>query len=255
MPSLRDEITIVNDRPIPKDPLAFFQYKKGTRIMVSIIDTPSVWRADLGIAERIFADMVICPTDINSRDSHNDVLEQTRAILQQRTKYPGVKENPELEKIAKTWILPHKIHLGPSAQDATTDFLVALQPLFETLKADPMVHFLKIEVADGKERELVYKVLDQALRPSLILVKWSNDLDEHTPTAYCAGHLLNTGYSLIAHENGYGLYMFRDQPLYDICSMKTPSLTNPMMDSLIQSVRDTIIQQKPAPTEETKSEA
>ena len=42
----------------------------------------------------------------------------------------------------------------------------------------------------------------------------------------------------IAYENGYGLYMFNDQVLYDICSLKEPSLKNPIMESLFSTVND-----------------
>jgi hypothetical protein len=258
MDSLKNEITIVNGRPIPKDPLNFFQYKKGSRVMVTITDSSSVWKNDLVIAERIFADMIITPCG-SAADELETSVSTVRDILQQRMKYPGVKEDPELEKIAKTWILPNKLHAGPSADAIITDSVVALETFFEKLKIEPIIHFLKIELSNAQERQAIYKLLDQSMRPSLILVKWTHDLDENVPTANCGGHILNIGYSLVAYENNYGLYMFRDQPLYDICSMKTPSLNNPIMDSILQSVHAAYTKQSniktAPPSEETKSEA
>jgi hypothetical protein len=256
MADLQKELKIVGGRPIPKDPLAFFEYKKGSRIMLNITDSPSVWKADLSIAESFFADMIICPINSNIEE-HANSLTIVHDVLQQRSRYPGVKDDPELGKIAKIWILPNKVHLGPAALSVMDDSQEALKLIFESLKTEYMIHVLKIEVCDGKEREILYKFLDQPTRPSLILVKWSEDLDDHMFTANCAGHIQNVGYALIGFENGYGLYMFRDQPLYDICSMKVPSLTNPIMDSIIQSVSDKLrpstTTTTSAPTGETNS--
>jgi hypothetical protein len=255
MAELRNELKIVSGRPIPKDPLNFFQYKKGYRIMVTITDQSSVWKADLTIAESLFADMIIC-TPPSTTEDHGAVLNVVRDILHQRSRYPGVKEDPELEKISKTWILPHKVNLYSDLPAFLDDSISSLQQKFEILKDEPFIHFLKIEIAGGKEREILYKFMDQPVRPSLVLIKWSEDLDTHTATAYCAGHLQNLGYAMIGFENGYGLYMFRDQPLYDICSMKQPSLTNPIMDAILQSVNDKLSSTPTTiPIPETKSEA
>jgi hypothetical protein len=241
----------VKGRPIPKEPLQFFQYKANTRIFVSITDDPKVWQEDLIICERFFADMIICP--VGSEDDHSSALTVTQDILKQRMKYPGVKENPLYETIAKTWVLPNKLLMGPSA----TEFLSpledaasrALTPLFEKLKVEPLVHLLKLETGRGFERKLLYSFLDSGFRPSLIMVKWSHDADDHIPTAYCAGHLLNSGYSLVQDVNGYSLYFFRDQPLYDICSLKTVALENPMMTELMTSVLENL-RKSDAPSEQ-----
>ena len=241
MPQRMDNISSlihnVRDRPLPKEPLAFFQYKQGVRLFVTITDIPSVWQDDLIIGEKLFADMFVCPF---GQADHASVMEQTRDILKQRLKYPEAKTNPEIERIAKTWILPNKLNLGPSANDilglSENSALEMFKPIFTQVGSeDSVIHVLKIEVA-GAERQLLYKILDNGLRPSLILVKWSNDLDDHVPTASCAGHMMNCGYSLIALNNGYALYFFNDQVLYDICSMKSINLKNPIMETLLQSV-------------------
>jgi hypothetical protein len=242
MDHISSAIHTVRNRPLPKEPLAFFQYKQGTRLFVTITDTPSVWQDDLVIGEKLFADMFVCPLGSSTACAdHVYVMEQTRDILKQRMRYPGVKENPEFEKIAKTWILPNKLNLGPSANDMLAlpenSAIDTFKSIFTQVNSeDSVVHILKIEVADGVERQLLYKILDNGLRPSLILVKWSNDLDDHVPTASCAGHVMNCGYSLIGLNDGYALYFFNDQGLYDICSMKTINLKNPIMETLLQSV-------------------
>lgn len=220
-----------------KDALGFFEYKQGNRIFLTLTDTTSVWQEDLGLAERLFADMVLLPIGSNQESE----LNQTQAILKERMKVPGVKENPVWEQIAKTWVLPGKLSLGPNESCLTslaTDSLKrALEPVFTRLTpGEEKLHVVKVEVANGGERPILYKLLDECFRPSLLLVKWSQDLDEHIPTAHCAGHIVASGYAQIAFENGYSLYMFKNDPLYDICSFKEAGLTNPILNAILQSI-------------------
>ena len=230
--------TTVRGRPIPKEPLNFFQYKQGTRLFLNIASDPQTWIDDLAIAERMFCETVLSPMGV--RADHEASLVQVQDILKQRMKYPGVKENPVWEQIAKTWVLPHKVAMGPDATQLltldTNAWSAALGPQFERLKMEPAVHMLKIEVADGLERQLVYKLSDSEFRPSLILVRWTHDLDEHIQTAYCAGHLMNCGYSLVALEGSYALYMFSEQVLYDTCSVKNVGIANPFILNVVQSM-------------------
>jgi hypothetical protein len=240
--SLNDTIQLVRDRPLPKELLAFFQYKQGNRIFLTLTDKTSVWRDDLSVGERLFADVVVCPVEVTPE--FQTEFDLTKDVLKQRMKYPGIKENSALEQVAKTWILPAKLHLGPTVSTfgfSSTDTSVhsALMPLLETLTpGEQQIHLFKVELVGGQERPVLYKLLDEGFRPSLVLVKWSHDVDEHLPSAHCAGHLLNSGYACIAYENGYGLYMFNDQVLYDICSLKEPSLKNPIMESLFSTVNE-----------------
>ena len=231
---------IVRERPMLKDPLSFFQYKQDTRFMVTIADSPSIWQTDLILAERLFSEMIVCPFQIDET-VQSEAFTCTRDVLKQRMRYPDIKTRPDLEVIAKTWVLPGKLHAGPDASQfvrpGTKSIFEALQPIFTTFqKEEPVLHLVKIELADGVERQMIYKFLDSGFRPSLLMIKWSHDLDDHIATAHCAGHVLNSGYSCIALENGYGLYMFSEQTLYDICSMKTIGMTNPMMTSLLQGM-------------------
>ena len=97
---------------------------------------------------------------------------------------------------------------------------------------------LKIELPNGKERKLLYTFMDNGFRPNLVLVKWSNDLDDHIPTAQCAGHVINCGYSLVALENGYALYMTIGESLYDLCSMKELGHRNVILETILNSVSE-----------------
>jgi hypothetical protein len=243
---IQSQFITIKNRPIPKEPLEFFKFANTTRIFVSITNDALVWKNDLQICERLFGDMIICPFNSNP-ELHKREHEHVQEILKQRTKFPGVKESPELLEIAKTWILPTKLTLGPDAKTflypGENNVMNMLSPIFDKLSVNPVIHFLKLEVPDGSERQLLYSILDSGFRPSLILVKWSYDLDDHVATAHCAGFLLASGYTLVSLEHGYALYHFRDTTLFDICSMKTISITNPILDTIIESLNSKIVQE------------
>lgn len=250
MEDLSKQLLFVHDRPIPKDTIMFFKDKQGPRVFMTITDDPSVWRRDLAISERFFSEMVICPV-LTPIDECRAQVEIIKDILKQRTKYPGVKEDPEALLVSKTWVLPTKVWCGPSAksflESDVKSIQTSLEPVFTQLKSEEMVHILKLELPDGMERPYLYRFLDSGYRPSLIMVKWSFDLDDHIPTAHCAGHLMNSGYALVSHTNEYSLYLYRDESLYDICSMKTVGLQNPIVASLTESMNETIQQSVPTP--------
>jgi len=242
---IQDTFTVLNGRPFLKDPLTFFKINQKQRTFLTITDSVSVWQEDLLLGERMLSDVVVCPfissEEPTSLETHRTELELAKNVLKQRMKYPGIKESPVLEKIAKTWILPTKLHLGPEASTflspAESSISTYLEPIFTVLKSDPMIHLLKLEVKDGQERQFLYKFLDSGYRPSIILVKWSHDLDDHIPTAYCAGHLINTGYTLVQLIDQYAMYIFTEETLYDICSMKTTGgVKNPFITEILNSI-------------------
>jgi hypothetical protein len=228
---LAKNVQLVNGCPIPKDPLAFFNFKTEKRTLITITDQIQTWQDDLRVAEKMFTEIHICPS--KDAENHAIAIEQVKTILKERMKYPGIKENPELEKIAKIWVPPARVHLGPPS----STFFQAREEIQSALDCSG-IHVLKIQVGDGSERRLLYSILDAGYRPGMIIIKWSHDLDDHTPTAQCAGHMMNTGYHLVHLENGYALYIFFDQPLYDICSMKIPALSNPMLQTILTSVSE-----------------
>ncbi len=244
MESLDSLFHVVRNRPLPKEPLSFFQYKQGNRLFLTVTDSTDVWEDDLIIAERLFADMVVLPFVKGSAGAdHTAMMSQVQDILKQRMKYPNVKDDPRLEKIAKTWVLGNKVRVGPPADSilgvSENSAAECLASVFKEVKSeDSVIHFMKVEVNGGAERQFVYKLLDNGFRPSLLLVRWSHDVDDNVPTAHCVGHLLNSGYCLVSVHEGYSLYHFNDQVLYDICSMKVPSLKNPIMDSLLKAASE-----------------
>lgn len=242
--SILDQIHVIRGRPILKEPLNFYNFKQGNRLFLNIVDNESVWKEDLFIGERLFADTVLC-VPASNLETNTKELARVQDILKQRMKYPGAREDPAIEAIAKTWVLSTKLHLGPTVEQlldhSENSARVQLESVLVNLNiTDAVIHFMKIELANGLERQVIYKILDNGFRPSLMMVKWGNDLDDHIATAHCAGHILNTGYALVALENGYALYMFIDHSLYDTCSMKTVSVENPFIDSISESILEMV---------------
>lgn len=257
---IEKDIIHVKNRILPKEPLKFYKNNdEETRIAITITNDPAIWKEDLCIGERLFSNLIIIPAH-GSMEQHLTEYDTVKKVLKERLKYPNIKENKDLLEVAKTWILPTKLYMGPS----TTTFFtpienpvqVALAPVFSALKVDPKIHYLKIEVPNGFERTLLYTILDNGFRPSLLLVKWSHDIDDHTLTAQCAGHIQNVGYNLVSLHKEYALYMFSDSSLYDICSFKTIGLKNPIFTSLFDSFKESVqLPQSQQETTTTKNES
>jgi hypothetical protein len=245
-----DIFTVIQGRPFLKDPLSYFNTNHSvpqkTRVFLTITDSVPVWQTDLLLGERMLADVIVCPYSLAENtsfplESHMTEFQRTKDVLKQRMRYPGVQESPILTQVAKTWVLSTKLHLGPDAMKfldpSCTSIHTCLQPIFTSLNMEPILNVVKIEVGDGHERQILYKLLDSVFRPSLLLVKWSYDLDNHIPTAHCAGHIVNSGYSLIYTSEQYALYMFTEETLYDICSMKILGIKNPFIASILESIQ------------------
>lgn len=246
----KTQFEVVRGRPLPKEFLTMFNISYPNRLFVTVTDTNAVWQDDLVIAERIFGSLVLMPVNM-AQDELEKEWTLTSDVLKQRMKYPGVKEDPKLLQLAKTWVLPtklNKLEQNDTVLATTTDdFTSTFKKMFDDLKIEEQkIHVLKVELQNGLERQFVYKFLDAGFRPSIVLVKWTQDLDDNIPTANCAGHLMNSGYSLLKLQDQYALYMYTDQVLYDVCSMKTEGLKNPIMESILQSVA---VLSAPPPTE------
>lgn len=242
---LEKNFTSLKGIPFPVNPLNFFSSTRKYRTFLTVCETAQTWKNDLTLGEKLFADTIIS-VPYESADSANEIA-VVKEILQKRMTYPGIKENPELLAIAKTWILSSKVHQGPrlSALQSFTDessMRSVLAPLLQqiTSQDENTLQCVKVELSEGRERMFLYQLLDNGYRPGLLLVKWSYDVDDHFATAQCAGHILNNGYTLARLENGYFLYVFRDQSIYDICSMKIPSMSNPIADTITQSAAEAV---------------
>jgi len=232
MQKLADEFYQVNGRPFIKNPLSFFASTQKTRLMLTVTDNNS-WKDDILLAEKMFGIMLV------SSFSDGEDFQVCKDVLKQRLKYPGIQENPELLKLAKVWILPNKIFEISNPDNLLNSYQTAISQSAELTKATTdRLSYVKFELSDGKERMHIYKLVDEGYRPSLLCVKWSNDLEDDFSTANCAGHLVNLGYVHIANENGYSLYFFADNCVYDVVSWKDVFYGNPLVNDILNSCND-----------------
>ena len=230
--SIEDELTLVGNVPFIKNPLSFFASTKNFRAILSITDNTDLTN-DIQIAEKMFGTLFVS----SSSENFETKIQEIRDILKQRLRYPGINEKPELLKLAKIWILPNKIQLASKPQDFLTSFkdsLVSKQAEygFESLSC------VKFELSGGQERMIIYKMLDDGFRPSIIIVKWSEDLDSNYSTAYCAGHLVNSGYVMVDNKNGYALYFYTDASIYNTVSMKDVCYGNPIVKNFQEETEE-----------------
>ena len=85
------ETTVLRDLPFLENPLSFIDPSKKNRIFVNICDNSPRWKRDLVLAEKLFADVIICPVN----HSITEELADVKDILTKRTGYPDIKEHPE----------------------------------------------------------------------------------------------------------------------------------------------------------------
>lgn len=223
---------MVGNIPFIKNPLSFFSTTKNFRSFLSITDSDDLLN-DIQIAEKMFATLFVSSAepDLNTK------VDVIRNVLKQRLRYPDINDQPDLLKLAKVWILPSKVQLTnpPSA------FLSSFKESIETNQKEynfDSLSCVKFELKDGAERMMIYKMIDDGFRPSLVIVKWSKDLDEDYATAYCAGHLVNSGYVLVDSKNGYSLYFYSKFCLYDTVSMKEICYGNPFVTSFHEETEE-----------------
>ena len=159
-----------------------------------------------------------------------------------------------LKKLSKKWILPNKLSLHP--------VLPASFSGTRTLNDDSVVSFEKVKVervdfvkVDYKELNcsILYDILTEGYRPGLILVHWDEHPDQYNHTMLCAGHLQNTGYSLIAEKDNWFLYRYNDQCVYETTSWARNDCENPLLEeykqNIVNALRAGNLQNNPTTTE------
>ena len=230
---IRGQICSVANRPFIMNPLQFFSNTKQSRILLTVTDNES-WKQDIELAEKMFGTILI------STDQSSDFLVY-KDVLKQRLRYPNIKENPELLNLAKIWILPNKVHLVDTPQEVFKSYKNCLNKSEANIGTIEKLSFVKYELSDGSERMHIYKLIDEGYRPSLLCVKWTKDVDDDYATAYCAGHLCNSGYTLLEVQNGYYLYYYADDMAsYDTVSYKEITYGNPVIQSLTDQFNEAL---------------
>lgn len=105
------------------------------------------------------------------------------------------------------------------------------------------IDLLKIDTqksAPGLERGILGAVLNAGFRPAVILVRWTDMPDVNLSATLAAGHLQNSGYTLIAKEGNKFLYYFSDEDMYQICSWEGIIGKNPMFNEIVHAANNPV---------------
>ena len=137
--------------------------------------------------------------------------------------------------IASKWISPTKLTLSSILPWSHTGKLMVngVETTCEQMSVDsvPQVDICKIDYP-GLTYHIIYTLLTTGYRPGLMYIRWDNHPDENVSSMLCAGHLQTAGYTLMSTENGFFLYRYVDECVYDTCSWARTDCANPMVAEL-----------------------
>jgi len=237
------------------DRLFDFFAGKGIRTVFMSIGNSATAAADLEIAEGLGCPIHVVPLNASEKSQ----WEEISAILKVQ-KREDTASAFSLGADTK-WILPKNIRIQsevPWWRNGGIDIsgeAVKAKPAVELLNAicAPMkikdavtrLDILKIDTrlsAPGLERPILAAILDAGIRPSLVLVNWSDRPDVVLSATLAAGHLQNSGYRLIGKEGHKFLYYFTDHDMYQLCSWEDMTKYNPLLHEIVTSAKSS---QKP----------
>jgi len=223
---------------------------KGIRTVFMSIGNSTTAAADLEIAEGLGCPLHAIPLNASEKSQ----WEEVSAILKVRKREDTASA---FSVGADTkWVLPKNIRIQselPWWRKGEIDIsgeAVKTKPVLEVLTAlcAPMkikdavtrLDLLKIDTraaAPGLEKAILAVILDAGIRPSLVLVNWSERPDVVLSTTLAAGHLQNSGYRLIGKEGHKFLYYFTDHDMYQICSWEDTTKYNPLFHEIVTSTK------------------
>lgn len=228
---------------------------KGIRTVFMSIGNSATAAADLEIAEGLGCPIHTVPLN----PSEKSQWEEISAILKAR-KREDTASAFSLGADTK-WVLPKNIRIQSevpwwcNGQIDISGEAVKTKPAVELLAAicAPMkikdavtrLDILKIDTrlsAPGLEKAILAAILDAGIRPSLVLVNWSDRPDVVLSATLAAGHLQNSGYRLIGKEGHKFLYYFTDHDMYQLCSWEDMTKYNPLLHEIVSSAKSS---QKP----------
>jgi hypothetical protein len=235
----------------------FFDFfaAKGIRTVFMSIGNSTTATADLEIAEGLGCPLHAVPLNASEKAQWEEIT----AILKARKREDTASA---FSTGADTkWILPKNIRIQseiPWWRTGEIDIsgeAVKTKPAAELLAAicAPMkikdavtrLDILKIDTraaAPGLEKAILAAMLDAGIRPSLVLVNWSDRPDVVLSATLAAGHLQNSGYRLIGKEGHKFLYYFTDHDMYQLCSWEDMTKHNPLIHEIFTSAKSS---QKP----------
>ena len=235
----------------------FFDFfaSKGIRTVFMTIGNSVTAGADLEIAEGLGCPIHVVPLNASEKSQ----WEEISAILKARKREDTASA---FSAGADTkWVLPKNIRIqselpwwrngqidisGESVKTKpVVDLLAALCAPIKIKDAVTRLDILKIDTrlsAPGLEKAILAAILDAGIRPSLVLVNWSDRPDVMLSTTLAAGHLQNSGYRLIGKEGHKFLYYFTDHDMYQLCSWEDMTKYNPLLHEIVATAKSS---QKP----------
>jgi hypothetical protein len=235
------------DDPFPVLDRAWDIYAgKGVRTVFVSIGSSKSALADLEIGEGLG-----CPIHVVAlSDAEKASWTEVQSILKERKRQETASA---FSKGAEgKWILPKNVRLVDSLpwwEKGTVDvsgIVLPTLPIDDFMRkiavemklkdAQPRLDILKIDAdssAPGLEKAILGAVLSAGYRPSMILVKWNKMPDVDLSTTLAAGHLQNSGYSLLGKKDNKFLYYFSDSDLYQICSWEGVVANNPIVTEVL----------------------
>ena len=142
-----------------------------------------------------------------------------------------------LKDLSKKWILPNKLTFHTSLPASYTGTRVLNNGTTVQFEKTVMerVDFVKIDYNELNS-SIVYDILTQGYRPGLILIHWNENPDNFSHTMLAAGHLQNSGYTLLEVSDDWFLYHFNDQCVYESTSWARSDVPNPLLHEFKQNV-------------------
>jgi len=237
------------------DRLFDFFAGKGIRTVFMTIGNSATAAADLEIAEGLGCPLHVVPLNASEKSQWEEISAILKAQKREDTA-SAFSQGAETK-----WILPKNIRIQselPWWRNGQIDIsgeAVKTKPAVEVLAAicAPMkikdavtrLDILKIDTsftAPGLEKPILSAILDAGIRPSLVLVNWSDRPDVVLSATLAAGHLQNSGYRLIGKEGHKFLYYFTDHDMYQLCSWEDMTKHNPLLHEIVASSKSS---QKP----------
>ena len=228
---------------------------KGIRTVFLTIGTSKSALADLEIAESLG-----CPMNIvTMNDAEKASWTEVATILKERKREAATATHFSAGAESK-WILPKNVRLQESVpwwENGTIDISGAVSrtqrvreltaSITSAMKLKDnanRIDILKIDTtssAPGFEKGVLAAILSAGFRPGIIMVKWTQMPDVDLSTTLAAGHLQNSGYSLLKKLDNKFLYFFTDDDLYQLCSWEGIVVTNPIVTEVVNATKAPVL--------------
>ena len=232
--------------PIPMfEKLWDFFSLKGIKTVFISLGTSSSPLAELEIAETLGCPLNVVEYDSEKLESWNKVTE----ILKNRKESDENKCEFTTEVVNK-WVLPKNVRVTNKLPYFFNGSIEVNERTIETINLNTYVEqicssmnissensridILNIQLGNQLEQSVLYSFLNNCYRPGFIVVNYTANPDSHLLSTMVAGHLQNTGYTLIGVEESKFLYVYNDKNAYEYCSYEQKYIDNPLIEEIMK---------------------